>query len=303
MSGISSISNYNYYPQIQRSANNKTGKLAFTENNSKADTFENDNKKLSTTAKVGLSVLGLGLAALGTVYGIRKYNVKNIKNIQKAFQETFMRDDITVEQAREMMKRYKDIEKIQNREEYAKALFAEAKKNFGFENSPIKLVFEESPSNFNAAGWCKRDNSAICITPECSRKEMLNTMHHEFRHAKQHKYLGTPDTLLKYAEDRVWKMFDDSVLMEMSPIDRAKKIVSDFYKLQADEAPEHLKEWVAKCGEGASNYTLENFDKYWNNFTERDARFAGRTIEKYVRAKAFTLKNWLYDFCLDSFQK
>ena len=38
--------------------------------------------------------------------------VKNIKNIQKSFKEIFMRDDISVEQTREMMKRYKEIEKI-----------------------------------------------------------------------------------------------------------------------------------------------------------------------------------------------
>ena len=81
----------------------------------------NQNNKLEKSDNNKRNILlGIGataLTALGAVYGVRKFQAKNIKNVQKAFQETFMRDDITVEQTKEMLKRYKEIEKIKDREE------------------------------------------------------------------------------------------------------------------------------------------------------------------------------------------
>ena len=144
---------------------------------------ENKTNNKNNTKNILLGLGAATVATLGTVYGVKKYQVKNIKNIQKAFQETFMRDDITVEQTREMLKRYKAIEKIKDRKEYIQALFDEAKKNYGLENSNIKLIFEDKKGY---AGFCKRDNSEISITTSCSRSHILNTIHHEFRHAKQH---------------------------------------------------------------------------------------------------------------------
>lgn len=151
------------------------------------DSTQTDRVELTGKKKTGLSTgakIGIGAGIIvGAAYSIKKFQVKNIKNIQKAFQETFMRDDITVDQARAMLNRYKEIEKIADDKEYAKALFEEAKKNFGLEKSDIKLVFKDKKG---VAGSCKRDNSAIIITPRCSRSFMLDAMHHEFRHAKQH---------------------------------------------------------------------------------------------------------------------
>lgn len=289
MQGIENFGNYNY-AQIKLLQNNTAYQTYSKNNTPQPDTFEVKDKNLSKTSKVLLSLAGLAAATFGTVYGIKKYNVTNIKNIQKAFNETFMRDDITPEMARAMKARYREIEKIKDPKEYAKALFEEAKKNYGFENSPIKLIFEPHE---NAYGFCRRDNSVISITPEGlkHRKHILNTIHHEFRHAKQNEYLGTPDDLGAYADNIIDSVGSSGV---SDPASFAKKIINDFYKLKENLVPEHLKEWYAKCRQGASNYTasIDNFIKYWNNFTEQDARKAGSTIEKYVRAKAFMFRYW-----------
>lgn len=292
MQGIENFGNYNY-TKIKLPQNNTQ---TYVKNNTpQTDTFEGKDKKMSKTSKVLLTLAGFGAAAFATVYGVKKYNVTNIKNIQKAFNETFMRDDITPEMAKAMKARYKEIEKIKDPKEYAKALFEEAKKNYGVENSPIKLIFEPSKKSPNAHGFCRRDNSAISITPKGlkHRKGILDTIHHEFRHAKQHEYLGTLDDMRAYGDNIIDSVGSSAI---SDPASFAKKIISDFYKSKENAVPKHLKEWYDKCRQGASNYTLDNFSEYWNNFTEQDARKAGRTIEKYVRSKAFMFKDWLNEF-------
>ena len=215
---------------------------------------------------------------MGAIYGVKKYQVKNIKNIQKAFQETFMRDDITVEQTKEMLKRYKEIEKIKDREEYIKALFEEAKKNYGFEKNPIKLIFEDKKGS---NGFCKGDNSAICITPSCSRSRILNTMHHEFRHAKQHLY-SQPE---RYFRDKLNNIMD-------AYIDKNQSITPEkaIELLRQEVIPEKYQEWANKCRTARANYAgmEKDFVATWNNFMEVDARQAGRSIDKFVKGKAFT---------------
>lgn len=287
------------------------------------DTVEiSDKPKMSKTKKILLAMGATIATALGAVYGVRKYQVKNIKNIQKSFQEIFMRDDITVEQTREMMKRYKEIEKITDREEYAKALFEEVKKNFGMGKSNIRLVFEDQK---NAAGFCSRDNSVISITPRCSREHMLNTMHHEFRHAKQHnaiynlypeEHAGARVIMDSYLEQMVDKniKLSPEELKELwtkalkeyrekgiDLTDPKTKDLFDFCKKQIqgnfviESVPEKYKAWAEKCRDGVRNYKSHNEDlkSYWENFTEIDARKAGITAEKYIKGKAFNFKTWL----------
>lgn len=262
----------------------------FKANNDKTTKTPEQDKK-DTKKKVLVSAAAIGTATLAAVYGVKKYNVMNIKNIQKTFNETFMRDDITPEMAKAMKARYLEIEKIKDREEYAKALFEEAKKNYGLKDSPIKLIFEAGEGKSkNAYGYCKRDNSAISICPKCPREDILDIMHHEFRHAKQHQYLPSFEDLKKYAETCVKNAKEIE-----NPRELASKIISESYNSKESSVPEHLKGWYDKIKQGASNYSLDNYSEYYNNFTEVDARKAGRAISKFVRGKAFTPMDYLND--------
>lgn len=289
------------------------------------DKVEFGNKQsMSKTKKILLCLGSIAMTALATIYSIRKFQVKNIQNVQKAFQEVFMRDDISLEQAREMLKRYKEIEKIADDKEYAKALFKEAKKNFGFEKSKIQLVFKDKEG---ASGYCNRTNEEISITPKCSRTQMLDTIHHEFRHAKQHniifnlypeEYLGARVIVDSYAVEMIKKglTVKDINIEELwskalkeyreKGIDltnRKNKLRMENYKeiLQKyfvkEPVPDKYKQWADKCKNGMRNYvgSQVNFTEYWNNFTEIDARYAGRKMSKYIKSKAFTPNDWISD--------
>ncbi len=292
---------------------------------SSTHTLPNDTVEISTKKKKTLLTIGGIITAVTVaIYGVKKFQVKNIKNIQRAFQESFMRDDITVEETRKILKRYKEIEKIKDDKEYAKALFKEAKKNFGLEQSNIELVFKDVK---NANGSCSRTNREIKITPNCSRSHMLDTIHHEFRHAKQHnaiynlypeEYLGVRAIVDSYAE----KMMDKNIKLEDINIEelwakalkefkekgidltnKKNKARMEFYKEPLEKSfvketvPDKYKEWAEKCKDGARNYVSQdkNFVDCWNNFTEVDARFAGRKMSKYIKSKAFTPSDWASD--------
>ena len=74
-------------------------------------------------------------------------------------------------------------------------------------------------------------------------------------------------------------------------------------KIPTSHAEEYEK-WVEKSRDGIDHYVDMDVDfgQYWDNFTEVDARKAGRRISKYVRAKAFTFGDWLEDFSMKYFR-
>ncbi len=248
-----------------------------------------ENKSLSKKISLGLGALSA--IALSVVYGIKKYNVKNIKNIQKAFQEVFMRDDITLNQTREIMNRYKNIEKIENKEEYIKAMFKEAKKNFGFENSSIKLVIDKLKY---ANGQCTNNNSYIIINTDISRRQILDTIHHEFRHAKQN-YLANPE---KYHRAELDKLVEEAIDNGNTETNLLEQCIE---QLRNKIVPAKYKNWTENIRNGFNNYLGigKDFVGTWNNIVEQDARKAGRKMSKYVRAKVFTPIDW----CKDTYMK
>ena len=306
------------YSKINRTDNKSKMTVSYPNNSyvrtPETDTVEIGEKpKMSKTKKILLGIGASLVSALGIVYGVKKAQVKNIKNIQKSFQEIFMRDDITVEQTREMMKRYKEIEKITDREEYAKALFEEVKKNYGMEKSEIKLIFENKEG---ANGFCRHDNSVISITPSCSRERMLNTMHHEFRHAKQNELINHLDPMMmkdisnreafkaelsemaeEYIDKHPGDSFEDAMSFANKMIKelRTKRMNENFAKLDRSKMSNHEYEYIEKIKDARLNHVNHNDDLlgYWNNFNEIDARKAGNTAEKYIRSKVFNFKEWL----------
>ena len=250
-------------------------------------------------------------AAIGALWCVKKLQVKNIKNIQRTFQDVFMRNDISVEESRAILERYKEIEKIKDNKEYARALFAEAKKNFGLQKTPIELVFEAKEG---ANGFCCRDNSKISLTPDCSRSHMLNTIHHEFRHAKQHSiaYHAYPDMALRYVlaglqEQFTRKAADIITSGEVEGVDAIfrqateelrpqimERIDEQFGEIDMSKVPSKYTNFAEDCKNGIDHYVdlKEDFAAYFDNFTEVDARKAGAKMDKYTKGKAFTF-NWL----------
>ena len=149
------------------------------------DTFESSNvkpKKLSKTAKWCIALGSTAVVIGGAIIGIR---ANYAKVAQKTFQNIFMRDDITKKEALEIIKRYKEIEKIQDKEKYVKALFEEVKRNYGLGKTDIKLTMLENNLQGKSVATSDCLNRAINMPLSLERKSMFATMHHEFRHAKQ----------------------------------------------------------------------------------------------------------------------
>ena len=263
------------------------------------------SKKQKKCFKIKKAVWGaFTITSLGTIYGVKKFQVKNIKNVQKAFQDVFMRDDITIDDARNILKDYRKIEKISNRKKYIQALFEAAKKNYGFGHSNIKLVLEKGEK---IHGFCPNDNSAIYITPNAPKKFLLNVMHHEFRHAKQHLYATPEFTNLDQIFEILFKNTDkirlQSILKDTDNIHKTKEWQNAVKILRAKKnqnIPVKYKEWADKCSDNIYHYisAKKNIVAYWNNYVEQDARKAGRTIEKFVKSKAFMFRAWYEDLMM-----
>ena len=294
------------------------------------DTFEiSDKIKTKQKTKKALTIIG-GLTVLGIsiTYAVKKVHVKNIKNVQKIFQDVFLRDDITEKEAKEMLNRYKEIEKIKDTKEYANALFEEAKKNYRMNDTDIKLVFDLPCKNAkNASGFYSEKDQLISITTTQNRRHILNTMHHEFRHAVQHRAGRTSEYSLqlramidKYTTDLINNtpdidLSDPKITQELTDIiNRAKKELKEkgFPKNDKDlierleferklaknkfTVPEKYSSWADKCVEQRLYHDVvkpdDNFKAYYEQFVEKDARYAGSAIDKFVKGKAFSL-DWL----------
>ena len=123
---IQPISINNFQPKRQTSFRGKTVPVQ----DYPSDTLEIKGEKKTGMSKGAKWGIGLGTATmtvLSGIIGIRKYKANYIVKAQKLFQEMFFNKDITREQTIEMLKKYKEISKIQDKEEYIKALFEETR--------------------------------------------------------------------------------------------------------------------------------------------------------------------------------
>lgn len=283
--------------------------------------------KQNNSKKTILSLGALATAGIGIVYAIKKAQVKNINNIQKAFQDVFLRDDISIEETKAMLKRYKEIEKIKDKKEYTKALFEEAKKNYRMDDTNYKLAFDlPCKGAKDYYGFCDDTNKIISISSKCPRSHLLNTMHHEFRHSVQHRVAKQSDEAVKvrsladiYFDEKIHELRGKEAELEtITNIDYVKKTLKksceelkkngypktekatkryNYFKSKNGKefsVPAKHLEWIYKCIEGhmLSEKCMpdDSYLKYFKQFVEKDARQAGGKMEKFVRGEAFSIR-------------
>ncbi|MBE7705615.1 MAG: hypothetical protein E7Z90_07400 [Cyanobacteria bacterium SIG29] len=227
----------------------------------------------------------------------------DMPRVQKTFKEVFLREDLTEKEALEMLNRYKDVEKLGitgKKEEYIEAVFKEAKRNFGFENSNIKLEIVSREANY--CGGSGRWLDCIEINLNRPQNDIFGTIHHEFRHKFQ-----------RFLE--VNHSFDDVVRAEgicaynsgkkeILPLEQYLKeewLTDHFIKHLKNKAlnmynikefdskrvPNKLKEYAKKCIKANETYIdgteairLGQYNKYYDNFLEVDARSAENAISE-----------------------
>ena len=226
-----------------------------------ASTQEKQKTGMSTGAKIGLGILGTAAAAYGCIVGHRMINKPSIEKVAKNFSEIFRRE-IGTDEAQKMVNNYKELLEIKDTEEFCKKAFEQVKKDYGYENLPIKLNLEYLPdkgfktmiSNKVGASWCDTEGTVTLHIPDVkngaplakySKSEMIRNLIHEFQHAKQTEY-ACRTSLPKYIE-AIKKNCSIDVENELKRIDYILKNEYDLKKyaeknkLSIQEAKEKLK--------------------------------------------------------------
>lgn len=249
-------------------------------------TFTSGLKKLSTTQKLLIGLGALTSAAALGIAAVRYRKTSALKDAQKVFQDVFMRNDITMTETKHMLQNYKNISKIKDKEEYIRAMFKEAKKNYGFENAPISLVYRELPDRAMIGG-CDKLNMEILINSKIYRDEVLKAVHHEFRHAKQN-YMA-------------FHYNPEEYIVAMNQATSTYTNISNLQGLSVKEGIEWISEYMGKpnkanvpkeCEKFAINSLKSisqtfnperNLEAYLNSFHEKDAYAVGDSIEKIMK--------------------
>lgn len=303
----------NYNPQTSFRYNNPVSTSSRTDNTAniepKNKTLENqpqtdtvtlsDKKTISKQTKTLLALGGIATTVLGTVLafkgyrshqitkGIEKIEQKfiklqeNLPEVQKTFKEVFLRDDITEKEALEMLNRYKEVEKISitgTKEEYARALFDEAKRNYGFENSNFEFCYRNLDSMHAGGATCPGFVN-VDISSTNPTERFMNIIHHEFRHLKQIFYAvnAEPNGYIQALKESMKGTIAEKYLPTIEDILKPFNMV----KPDKSKVPNKYKSFVEKVIQGVKERTYcggEVGQEYINNINEVDARFAGESM-------------------------
>jgi len=273
-----------------------------------------EEKKKTSKGKVLGLITGIAAAIIATVFAVKHHKTKqiaksieeidkkflklqeNISETQKTFNDVFLRNNITEKEASEMLNRYKEIEKLGvtgTKEEYIQAVFNEAKQNFGFADSKFKLKLcnGEVSKNGKTLGAAKRLGRYIEIDPAAKTEEIQGIIHHEMRHMKQNYFAANLNSqeykncLKKDVNEQLSKSELDEVLAD------CMNDILESFNLKAfskSNVPPEYRDYAQKCLDAHKTYVdaHKDFDAYYNNFLEIDARHAGSLIDTLFHRKA-----------------
>ena len=241
-------------------------------------------KKQKTWLKIGAITTAVVAAGLAIREGF-------IRNAQKVFKEAFLRDDISRKETIEILKKYRNIEKIKDKNEYIKAMYEEGKKNLGLKD--LKLNF--SIENFvkkGVQGEYSTGGASIKISKNIVRNRVVNTVHHELRHAKQanmmmnYSPLESVRAILKSQGAPFERFLDDRSFLN--------RMCDNYFRghgvtREPNSVPKSLEEYVKKLIKAQEKYVEGRLvngkpnSEYYNNFKEVDARKCGESLEKVLK--------------------
>lgn len=225
-----------------------------------------------------------------------------INKAQKIFKKVFMRDDITKEETLQILNRYKNIGKIKNKEEYIRALFNEAKTNYGFEKGSLDIKFfsQYTPNiNSNLNGIVNIFTPFVNINKDSDKLKILKTIHHEMRHKKQFFMMlnqcETLENFLKAAiglhkvkptkniEETIQNIADEITTKFPNWLKQfgIEKLSKSNIQSKHNDYVEHLLKEVSKY-KAYKQFDVENNNKYFKSFCEKDARHSSETIQEIL---------------------
>ena len=246
---------------------------------------KNTTKNVSNEAKlaIGLGIIG---AIVGGIFLFKHFSKnkitevfnsveqidkkfaeleRNLSDVQKKFKEVFLRDDLTEEQTKEILNGYKEVEKLglkSTKEEYVKAVFEQAKKNYQIYNPKMTIEINSIRGRESAYAGCPMSNETVIITKkgmQMSRSKLFEAIHHELRHAKQneHLYNTKPDKFKTAVYEGV---VNEHITKDI------KKFQSFYEELRnavgsTDFSKKEVQEYIDKEIVNVSKMIEENFNK------------------------------------------
>ena len=262
-------------------------------------------KESSNSEKTGMSTgakwaLGLGATVLA---GIAAHKFIPPMRVQSRVQRIFL-EDFTKEEAKTIQKKYQDILKISDKDEFLDKLFTELKKDYKLDNIPIKL-----DKNFKSGKKLNDLKTVAHFVPDHSEpylslgvdqtfdnNQLLRHMTHELRHAKQDllKYqVSTRDDLISMYKDRL-KNFAKSEKenWNQEKIDENAQVMADeiinFYKklnIQKLDRNDRNYEFGRQILDSFKTFANQSANVYHSTLYETDAKNTEKIMERLVYNK------------------
>lgn len=232
--------------------------------------LQRDFVQLSTSAKKS----GLG--------GIcdKIFEFFTLKTFQSDFKSLFLRNDIPLEETRNIIKRYKLIGEKSDKIEYAEALYRETKRLFGFEGVDLPLVFESGTTSKagTIVGGSKCLMHEVTICPDLTREEIHKNIFHELRHVKQNYYSASLDypAYLNSVFDRLRPILPKDTPendIQLAIYIAADQMINRWGNFTIGNIPQKDIGFAKKCLLAHQNYVNPHVDRdaYYRNFLEQDA--------------------------------
>ena len=242
------------------------------------------SKKQKTWVKIGTVVAAIAAVAVTA-------REVFIKKAQKVFKEAFLRDDINRKETIKILKRYKDIGKIKDKNEYIRAVYEEGKKNFGLNDLKLNFSIEEFADKA-VNGQYETGVASVKINKNIRNSRIINTVHHELRHVKQANLMINYSPL-EYAR-AVLKSKGKPFEAYLNDLNFLRAMNDKYYRTHGvtrnpNSVPKSLEDYVKKLIKAQEVY-VEGYlvngkpnKEYYNNFKEVDARKCGDSLEKILK--------------------
>ena len=262
-------------------------------------------KESSNSEKTGMSTgakLALGLGAT-VLAGIAAHKFIPPMRVQSRVQRIFL-EDFTKEEAKAIQKKYQDILKISDKDEFLDKLFTELKKDYKLDNIPIKLDKNfksgEKENDITKAAHISLSHSepylSLGVDRTFDNNQLLRHMTHELRHAKQdllNYQVSTRDDLISVWKDRL-KDFakSEKANWNQEEIDENAQVMADeiinFYKklnIQKLDKNDRNYELGRQILDSYRTYANQSANVYRSTLYETDAKNTEKIMERLVHNK------------------
>lgn len=221
----------------------------------------NKEKKLSKKQKIILGISAAVTLMFGYIIG-HKITNNSVNSVVKENLSGIFRRNLTKEETSTIAKRYKELFKIDNCDEFCKKMYEQVKKDYGYEklNIPLEIVKADNSELYLQTGSWSAEKGMLRIIPAKplnanlsmkEKKKIFKTYLHEFQHVKQTElaYRADENAYINALKEHYKKLNSASKVIE-----RAKELLNNRTKLET---------YARKNGETveASRKTLERILK------------------------------------------